>query len=78
MQLIIGKAQKIYIMQKKFNRNNLETIEALTPKRNIKINGEDEEDEVESELVINNQVLLKSNGSNKNLRQSYEENKYSV
>ena len=71
-------SKDIYNAKKKFNRNNLETIEALTPKRNIKINGEDEEDEVESELVINNQALLKSNGSNKNLRQSYEENKYSV
>ena len=59
--------------KKNFIRNNLETIEALTPKKNIKINGEDDEDEIESEFVINKQILMKSNGSNKNLKQSYED-----
>ena len=66
-------SKDIYNAKKNFIRNNLETIEALTPKRNIKINGEDEEDEIESEFVINKQILMKSNGSNKNLRQSYED-----
>ena len=66
-------SKDIYNAKKNFIRNNLETIEALTPKKNIKINGEDEEDEVESEFVINKQILMKSNGSNKNLRQSYED-----
>ena len=61
----------IYNAKKNFIRNNLDTIEALTPKRNIKMNSNDEEDEVESEFVINNQILMKSNGSHKNLRQSY-------
>ena len=66
-------SKDIYNAKKNFIRNNLETIGALTPKRNIKINGEDEEDEVESEFVTNNQILMKSNGSNKNLKQSYED-----
>jgi hypothetical protein len=61
----------IYNAKKNFIRNNLDTIEALTPKRNIKMNNNDEEDEVESEFVINNQILMKLNGSHKNLRQSY-------
>ena len=66
-------SKDIYNAKKNFIRNNLETIEALTPKKNIKINGEDDEDEIESEFVINKQILMKSNGSNKNLRQSYED-----
>ena len=66
-------SKDIYNAKKNFIRNNLETIEALTPKKNIKINGEEDEDEVESELVINKQILMKSNASNRNLRQSYED-----
>jgi hypothetical protein len=61
----------MYNAKKNFVRNNLDTIEALTPKRNIKMNSNNEEDEVESEFVINNQILMKSNGSHKNLKQSY-------
>ena len=56
--------------KKVFIRNNLDTIEALTPKRNIKDIKDD--DDFEGELVINNKITFKSNGSNKNLTSSIE------
>jgi hypothetical protein len=65
-----------YNAKKNFIRNNLDTIEALTPQRNIRKKNYDyeEEDDVENELVINNQISLKSNGSKKNMNQIYSDN----
>jgi hypothetical protein len=68
-------SKDIYNAKKNFIRNNLDTIEALTPQRNIKNKfSEEEEDDVENELVMNNQILLKSNGSKKILNQIYSHN----
>jgi hypothetical protein len=68
-------SKDIYNAKKNFIRNNLDTIEALTPQRNIKNKfSEEEEDDVENELVMNNQILLKSNGSKKILNQMYSDN----
>jgi len=68
-------SKDIYNAKKNFIRNNLDTIEALTPQRNIKNKfSEEEEDDVENELVVNNQILLKSNGSKKILNQIYSHN----
>ena len=69
-------SKDIYNAKKNFIRNNLDTIEALTPQRNIKnkFSEEEEEDDVENELVMNNQILLKSNGSKKILNQIYSHN----
>ena len=55
-----------------FVRNNLETLEALTPKRNIKskVNINFDDEDIEGELVISNKITFKSNGSDKNLKQS--------
>ena len=61
-----SKPQNIFI------RNNLETLEALTPKRNIKskVNINFDDEDIEGELVISNKITFKSNGSDKNLKQS--------
>ena len=68
-------SKDIYFAKKNFIRNNLDTIEALTPQRNTKNKfSEEEEDDVENELVMNNQILLKSNGSKKILNQIYSHN----
>ena len=68
-------SKDIYNAKKNFIRNNLDTIEALTPQRNTKNKfSEEEEDDVENELVMNNQILLKSNGSKKILNQIYSHN----
>ena len=56
--------------QNNFVKNNLETLEALTPKRNIKSNINFEDDDMEGEFVISNKITFKSNGSDKNLKQS--------
>ena len=58
-----------------FVRNNLETLEALTPKRNIKskVNINFEDDDIEGELVISNKITFKSNGSDNNLKQSIKD-----
>ena len=70
----INKRKSLKLMKeeekKVFVRNNLDTIEALTPKRNIKDIKDD--DDFEGELVINNKITFKSNGSNKNLTSSIE------
>lgn len=71
----INKRKSLKLMKeeekKVFVRNNLDTIEALTPKRNIKDIKDD--DDFEGELVINNKITFKPNGSNKNLTSSIED-----
>ena len=47
---------------------NLETFEALTPKRNIQDNND--EDEIEDDFIINKKISLNSRGTDLNLKES--------
>ena len=47
---------------------NLDTFEALTPKRNIQDNND--EDEIEDDFIINKKISLNSRGTDLNLKES--------
>ena len=64
LQRINGSKNKLNI------DNNLDTFEALTPKRNIR--DSNEEDEIEDDFVINNKFKFKPKESDANLGQSIE------
>ena len=64
LQRINGSKNKLNI------DNNLDTFEALTPKRNIR--DSNEEDEIEDDFVINNKFKFKPKESDTNLKQSIE------
>ena len=60
---------RIQDAKKKIMMNaNLETFEALTPKRNIKENNDD--DEIEDDFIINKKISLNSKGTEINLKES--------
>jgi hypothetical protein len=60
---------RIQDAKKKIMMNaNLETFEALTPKRNIKENNDD--DEIEDDFIVNKKISLNSKGTEINLKES--------
>ena len=68
LQRINGSKNKLNI------DNNLDTFEALTPKRNIR--DSNEEDEIEDDFVINNKFKFKPKESDTNLKQSIENKQF--
>ena len=64
--------KKLGDFKKKIDSNaNLDTFEALTPKRNIKDNND--EDDIEDDFVINKKISLNSKGTSINLKELKEE-----